>query len=154
MSDGAATESGTTLEHELERMLEIERFEPPESFRTNALLSDPAVYEQAAADPQAWWSAQAESLDWVERWDTVLDDSNPPFYKWFVGGKLNASHNCLDRHVEAGNGDRVAFHWRGGGGGGGGNTPPPPHPPAPEIAHHPKGRGGEAGGGGRPSTPA
>ena len=42
-----------------------------------------------------------------------LDDSNPPFYKWFTGGKTNASYNCLDRHVEAGNGDRVAFHWRG-----------------------------------------
>ena len=43
----------------------------------------------------------------------MLDDSNPPFYKWFVGGKLNVSHNCLDRHVAAGRGDRVAFHWRG-----------------------------------------
>jgi len=114
MSDGAATtEGGTTLEQELERMLEIERFPPPESFRANALLSDPAVYEEAARDPQAWWERQAEALDWFERWDTVLDDANPPFYKWFVGGKLNASYNCLDRHVEAGRGERVAYHWRG-----------------------------------------
>ncbi|HEX7291970.1 MAG TPA: acetate--CoA ligase [Conexibacter sp.] len=112
MSDGAAIEGGA-LEHELERMLEIERFEPPEQFRANALLNDPAVYEEAARDPQAWWARQAESLDWFERWDTVLDDSNPPFYKWFVGGTLNASYNCLDRHVEAGRGDRVAYHWRG-----------------------------------------
>ncbi len=112
MSDGAVTEGGT-LEHELEAMLEIERFAPPEAFRANALLSDPAVYEQAAADPQAWWSKQAEALDWAQPWDTVLDDSNPPFYKWFTGGKLNASHNCLDRHVDAGRGDRVAYHWRG-----------------------------------------
>jgi acetyl-CoA synthetase len=113
MSDGAATERGTTLEQELERMLEIERFEPPESFRTSALLSDPAVYEEAARDPQAWWAQQAEALDWFQPWNTVLDDANPPFYKWFVGGKLNASYNCLDRHVEAGRGDRVAYHWRG-----------------------------------------
>ncbi|MBS1869532.1 MAG: acetate--CoA ligase [Actinobacteria bacterium] len=113
MSDGAATESGATLEQELERMLEIERFSPPESFRAQALLTDPAVYEEAARDPQAWWAKQAEELDWFERWDTVLDDSDPPFYKWFVGGKINASYNCLDRHVEAGRGDRVAYHWRG-----------------------------------------
>jgi acetyl-CoA synthetase len=112
MSDGAATQGGT-LEHELEAMLEIERFEPPAAFRAGALLGDPAVYEQAAADPQAWWAKQAEALDWAQRWDTVLDDTDPPFYKWFTGGKLNASHNCLDRHVEAGRGDRVAYHWRG-----------------------------------------
>ncbi|HEV7774101.1 MAG TPA: acetate--CoA ligase [Conexibacter sp.] len=113
MSDGAATESGTTLEHELEQMLEIEKFVPPEAFRAGALLGDPAVYDEAAQDPQGWWARQAEALDWSERWDTVLDDSNPPFYKWFVGGKLNASYNCLDRHVEAGRGERVAYHWRG-----------------------------------------
>ncbi|HEU4701832.1 MAG TPA: acetate--CoA ligase [Conexibacter sp.] len=113
MSEGAATEGGTTLEQELERMLEIERFEPPQAFREQALLSDPSIYEQAARDPQAWWAEQAEGLDWFERWDRVLDDSAPPFCKWFVGGKLNASHNCLDRHVEAGRGERVAYHWRG-----------------------------------------
>ena len=55
----------------------------------------------------------AEKLDWIEPWDEVLDWSDPPFAKWFVGGKLNASANCLDRHVEAGRGDRVAFHWEG-----------------------------------------
>ena len=56
---------------------------------------------------------QAEELDWFKQWDAVLDDSNPPFYKWFIGGQLNVSYNCLDRHVEAGRGERVAFHWRG-----------------------------------------
>jgi acetyl-CoA synthetase len=112
MSDGP-TESGATLERELERMLEIERFEPPRAFREQALLRDPAVYDEAARDPRAWWARQAEALDWFERWDTLLDDSNPPFYKWFLGGTLNASYNCLDRHVEAGRGDRVAYHWRG-----------------------------------------
>jgi len=113
MSDGAATEGGTTLEQQLERMLEIERFEPPQAFRAQALLRDPAVYAEAARDPQAWWARQAEALDWFEPWDAVLDDRNPPFYRWFTGGKLNASYNCVDRHVEAGNGERVAFHWRG-----------------------------------------
>jgi acetyl-CoA synthetase len=113
MADGAMTESGTSLEQRLDAMLSIERFDPPEAFRSQALLSDPAVYEEAERDPQAWWAEQAEALDWFERWETVLDDSNPPFYQWFVGGKINASHNCLDRHVAAGRGDRIAYHWRG-----------------------------------------
>jgi acetyl-CoA synthetase len=98
----------------LEEMLEIESFEPPEEFRERALWSDPKVYEEAAADPEAWWLAQArELLDWETEPSEALDDSNPPFYKWFGDGRLNASYNCLDRHVEAGNGDRVAYHWRG-----------------------------------------
>jgi acetyl-CoA synthetase len=101
-----------TLDSELARMLEVERFEPPAHFREGALLSDPAVYEQAARDPLAWWAKQAEELDWFRPWDRVLDDSNPPFYKWFVGGTLNVSYNCLDRHVAAGRGKRVALHWR------------------------------------------
>jgi acetyl-CoA synthetase len=102
-----------TLDDELARMLEIERFEPPASFREHALLSDPAIYEQAARDPQAWWAEQARSLDWFAPWERVLDDSDPPFYKWFTQGRINASYNCLDRHVLAGRGERVAIHWRG-----------------------------------------
>jgi acetyl-CoA synthetase len=105
--------TGEQLERELADLLEQETFDPPPEFVERALLSDPAVYEEAAADPVGWWERQADDLDWFERWDTALDDSDPPFYKWFEGGKLNASHNCLDRHVEAGIGDRVAFHWRG-----------------------------------------
>ncbi len=101
------------LERELASLLEVERFEPPPAFRERALLSDPAVYAQADADWQGWWADQARELEWFREWDTVLDDSNPPFYKWFVGGTLNVSHNCLDRHVAAGRGDRVAYHWRG-----------------------------------------
>jgi acetyl-CoA synthetase len=104
---------GEQLGRELAELLEVERFAPSPEFREQALLKDPAIYEQAADDPQGWWARQAEQLDWFRAWDTVLDDSNPPFYKWFVGGTLNASFNCLDRHVEAGIGDRVAFHWRG-----------------------------------------
>ena len=104
---------GEALDGELAALLEVERFEPPAEFRERALLNDPAVYERAARDPRAWWVEQARTLHWFKPWDTVLDDSNPPFYKWFVGGELNVSYNCLDRHVEAGRGERVAFHWRG-----------------------------------------
>jgi acetyl-CoA synthetase len=102
------------LERQLESMLDIEKFPPPEDFRKNALVSDESMYEEAASDPEAFWARQAKELiDWVDDPNEVLDDSNPPFYKWFADGKLNVSANCLDRHVEAGNGDRVAFHWRG-----------------------------------------
>jgi acetyl-CoA synthetase len=104
---------GEGLDRELADLLEVERFPPPEAFRAQALLKDPEVYERAAADPQAWWAEQAEALHWFSPWEQILDDSNPPFYKWFVGGTLNVSYNCLDRHVEQGRGERVAFHWRG-----------------------------------------
>ncbi|MGI8486337.1 MAG: AMP-binding protein, partial [Thermomicrobiales bacterium] len=87
-------------------------FAPPASFVANANYSDPAIYDEANADPEAFWAKQAESLSWYKKWDTVLD-WNPPFAKWFDGGKLNVAYNCLDRHVEAGRGDRVAFHWEG-----------------------------------------
>ncbi len=102
------------LERELEEMLSVERFEPPAEFRERARWSDPAVYEEAAGDPEAWWLRQAtELLDWDTEPRRGLNDADPPFYKWFEDGRLNASAQCLDRHVEAGNGDRVAFHWRG-----------------------------------------
>src|SRR5438132_7689632 len=103
-----ATESHTAgserLERELTELLQVERFEPPQAFREQALLRDPDVYERAASDPLVWWSEQAEQLHWFREWDEVLDDSRLPFYKWFVGGRINASYNCLDRHVEAGRG--------------------------------------------------
>ncbi|HEX6782887.1 MAG TPA: acetate--CoA ligase [Solirubrobacterales bacterium] len=102
------------LEGKLEQMLGVEKFDPPEGFRAGALWSDPKVYEEAAADPEAWWTAQArELLDWDVEPTQGLDDSDPPFYKWFADGRLNASAQCLDRHIDAGNGDRVAYHWRG-----------------------------------------
>jgi acetyl-CoA synthetase len=110
----AAQPQSSDLEHELSALLGVERFEPPDRFRAEALWGDPGVYEEAAADPEAWWLRQAsELLDWAEPPSEGLDDSNPPFYKWFADGKINASWNCLDRHVEAGRGDRVAYHWRG-----------------------------------------
>jgi acetyl-CoA synthetase len=104
---------GTTLEAQLEEMLDVESFEPPEAFRKQANLTDASIFESANEDFEGFWAEQAEALHWHEKWDQVLDWSNPPFAKWFVGGKLNVAYNCVDRHVDAGNGDRVAFHWRG-----------------------------------------
>jgi acetyl-CoA synthetase len=109
MPDGQSA----TLEQELGELLDQERFEPPDEFAGAALLSDTSEHEAASKDPAAWWAEQAKALHWFQEWDTVLEDSDPPLYKWFTGGKINASYNCLDRHVENGLGDRVAFHWRG-----------------------------------------
>jgi len=102
------------LERELAELLEVEKFPPPESFREKALVKDDSLYEEAERDFQAFWAKQAtELVDWFTEPQQALNDSNPPFYKWFEDGRLNVSYNCLDRHVEAGNGDKVAFHWRG-----------------------------------------
>jgi acetyl-CoA synthetase len=110
-----ATEAKTEqLEKQLESMLEIEKFPPPEEFRKQALITDESMYEEAENDLEGFWSRQAEELvDWAEKPTQILDESNAPFYKWFPDGQLNLSYNCLDRHVEAGNGDRVAYHWHG-----------------------------------------
>jgi acetyl-CoA synthetase len=113
MSTEPETQTSDALDSELAELLEVESFPPPPEFREQALLKDRAAYERAARDPLRWWAEQAQQLDWFSPFNEVLDDSNPPFYKWFKDGTLNASHNCLDRHVEAGIGDRVAFHWRG-----------------------------------------
>jgi acetyl-CoA synthetase len=109
-------QDGAALDRELAGLLDVERFDPPDEFRERALVRDGDIYERAEGDPQGFWGEQAARLHWFEPWQRVLDDSEAPFYKWFVGGKLNASYNCLDRHVEAGLGDRVALHWRGEGG--------------------------------------
>jgi acetyl-CoA synthetase len=88
-------------------------FPPPPEFTANALVSTTDLYAQAESDPEAFWALQAEELlDWFEPWHTVLEWERP-FAKWFVGGTLNAAYNCLDRHVEAGRGDKVAYHWEG-----------------------------------------
>src|ERR1039458_2306912 len=113
MAGQSEATAGGELDRELADLLDVERFEPSADFREHALLKDPAVYEQAASDPIGWWTSQAEELDCFQKWTRVLDDDDPPFYKWFTGGTLNVSYNCLDRHVIAGRGDRVAFHWRG-----------------------------------------
>ena len=107
------TSAHEDVSRRVEELLEVESFPPPEQFGRDALLNDPAIYEQAAADPVAWWTEQARALDWFADPTVGLNDSEPPFYEWFTDGAINASHNCLDRHVDAGLGDRVALHWRG-----------------------------------------
>ncbi len=96
----------------LDAMLhERSSFDPPEEFARSALATA-ELYEVASRDPLAFWEGEAERLEWAQRWHTVLE-WELPVAKWFVGGRLNAAVNCLDRHVAAGNGDRVALHWVG-----------------------------------------
>jgi acetyl-CoA synthetase len=91
---------------------EERRFEPPADLAAHANVTAEA-YAEAERDPVAFWEKAAERLSWDTRWDRALDWDNPPFAKWYVGGKLNAAYNCVDRHVENGHGDRVAYHWVG-----------------------------------------
>src|SRR5882762_8545744 len=67
------------------------------------------TYRRSLAEPEAFWAEVAEAIDWEKSWDRVLDDSRPPFYRWFAGGRLNTCWNALDRHVAAGNGERIAL---------------------------------------------
>ncbi len=105
--------SDMTLEARLEQLQQQKWFEPTPQFRERSLVADDAMHREADSDFVAFWERQARELDWQREWTQALDWSNPPFARWFDGGQLNVSHNCLDRHVEAGRGDRVAFHWRG-----------------------------------------
>ena len=109
--DGAPRSTGA--EPGLENLLHEERrFEPPRELADNANVGAEA-YDRAAADRLAFWGEQAGRITWAEPFTEVLDWSDAPFAKWYVGGRLNAANNCVDRHVEAGNGDRVALHWVG-----------------------------------------
>jgi acetyl-CoA synthetase len=93
---------------------ETRTFPPPEEFKRQANWNDPAVYERAAKDPLAFWAEQAKRLDWFEPWHTVLKwDEQRKAARWFDGGKLNASYNCLDRHVKNGHGSQIVYHWEG-----------------------------------------
>ena len=93
--------------------VERRRFEPGESFKATAVVRDALIYESARQDPIAFWSHHAsECLAWARSW-TEACEWKLPFAKWFIGGELNVSYNCLDRHVEAGRGEKVAFHWEG-----------------------------------------
>src|SRR4051794_10123595 len=126
-----ATE-GQTLEQQLEELLDQETFPPPDGFKENAVVSDAAIYEQAE-DYEGFWAERARAAPFrggggdggvwgggapggrqgKKGGPGAPAGPTPPFAKWFAGGKLNVAYNCLDRHVEAGNGDRVAYHWRG-----------------------------------------
>ena len=98
---------------EIDALLDEARvFEPPPEWRAGARVTDPEIYARAAADPQAFWAAFAEELEWIEPWTQVLD-WKPPHAKWFVGGKINASVNCLDRHVRGAHRNKAAIIWEG-----------------------------------------
>ena len=90
----------------------VESFPPSEEFAAQA-NAGAELYDRAEADRLAFWAEQARRLDWATDFDEVLDWSGAPVASWFVGGKLNVSYNCVDRHVAAGKGDRVAIHWVG-----------------------------------------
>jgi acetyl-CoA synthetase len=97
----------------LEALLQEGRtFPPSEAFRKDALVTGTELYDEAERDWQGFWARQALALDWEREWTTILD-WDLPFAKWFVGGRLNVSYNCLDRHVAGGHGDQVAFYWEG-----------------------------------------
>ena len=110
---GAARPLTEAMAGNIEALLSEDRaFPPPEGFAARANIRDRSLHEAAEADVLAFWAKQADALDWVRRWDDVLE-WDLPFARWFVGGTLNVSYNCVDRHVLAGRGDRVAFHWEG-----------------------------------------
>jgi acetyl-CoA synthetase len=100
---------GQTLDNLL---TESRTFPPSDEFAQQA-NAKADLYDAGDADRETFWAEQAGKLSWGTPWDQVLDWTNPPFAKWFIGGKLNVAYNCVDRHVEAGNGDRVAIHWEG-----------------------------------------
>ncbi len=101
-------------ERVLEALLKEERtFPPPAYFVEKALVKDASIYEEAKADREGFWAKQAESIDWFQKWDKVLDTSNAPFFKWFVNGKLNVSYNCIDRHLKTWRRTKAAIIWEG-----------------------------------------
>ena len=97
----------------IDALLQEERTFPPSGdFVGKANMADPDIYEKARQDPEAFWAGLAEELDWFQKWDRVLE-WDPPFAKWFVGGKLNVSYNCIDRHLTAGRRNKAAIIWEG-----------------------------------------
>jgi acetyl-CoA synthetase len=98
------------------QLQETRVFKPSKEFSRKARVKSLAQYrqlwEESVKRPDKFWAREAAELLWNKKWTKVLD-WKVPFAKWFVGGELNVSHNCLDRHVQAGDGDRVAYHWEG-----------------------------------------
>jgi acetyl-CoA synthetase len=93
-------------------LAEKRSFPPSDDFRNQAVVKDATIYERAAKDPEAFWAEAAESLSWIRKWDKVIE-WNAPLAKWFVGGKINVSANCLDRHVKTWRRNKAAFIWEG-----------------------------------------
>ncbi len=104
---------GLSMSETLEDLLREDRTFPPAPKFTAAAIAQPGVHESAEADFESFWRDQAlERVSWFREPTVTLDDSNPPFFKWFEDGTLNLSYNCLDRHLES-SGDKVAYHWIG-----------------------------------------
>ncbi len=103
-------EKGKALEALL---VEKRSFPPDPGFSRKANANDPKIWEKAAADPEKWWGEKAEEFFWYKKWDKVLDESNAPFFKWFVNGKTNLSVNCLDRHLTTWRRNKAAIIWEG-----------------------------------------
>lgn len=98
---------------EIDALLQEHRkFPPPPDFADRAVIRDPAIYAEAATDPDAFWAAEAGRLEWMRPWDRIMEWT-PPHVKWFVGGKLNAAVNCVDRHALGSRRDKVALIWEG-----------------------------------------
>ncbi len=93
-------------------LTENRTFPPPEAFRDAAVANDPAIYDRAAADPEAFWAEQAQRLEWMHPWDQVME-WEPPHARWFLGGKLNASVNCIDRHLHDATRNKAALIFEG-----------------------------------------
>jgi acetyl-CoA synthetase len=95
-----------------QKQMEGEVFYPSEQVVAQAIAKDwDSMSEKALKDPQAFWAAEAEELEWYKKWDTVLDDSNKPFFKWFVGAKTNIVHNAIDRHLKTYRKNKLALIW-------------------------------------------
>tara|TARA_Y100000385_G_scaffold246942_1_gene266607 strand:+ start:937 stop:2901 length:1965 start_codon:yes stop_codon:yes gene_type:complete len=96
---------------------EHRKFAPSSEFVDAAHISGDSayrvLYEKSVQNPEAFWAEAAGELHWFKKWDTVLDDSDAPFFRWFDGSRTNLSYNCLDRHIDAGRGDKIAIHWEG-----------------------------------------
>ena len=98
---------------EIDHLLREDRtFPPSESWKTNAVMADAGIYERAAADPEGFWEGFARELEWIRPWDEVLRWKSP-HAQWFVGGQLNASVNCVDRHARSARRNRAAIIWEG-----------------------------------------
>jgi acetyl-CoA synthetase len=97
----------------LENLLHEERRFPPSPEFAAQAVAKAELYDEAAEDRLAFWDRQARALSWATPWAQTLDWTDAPFAEWFVGGTLNVAYNCVDRHVEAGHGDRVAIHFEG-----------------------------------------
>ncbi len=100
-------------ENRLDALLQENRlFPPPEEFRKHAVASDPEIYERARKNPEAFWEEEARKLDWFATWQKTLE-WNAPWAKWFVGGKINIAHNCVDRHAASARRNKAALVWEG-----------------------------------------